>query len=79
MVRVYQRYREQRDRDELRWVTNLIAETKSEEDRAPMSRTEMLAESERLVKYGEKQAKKVGVKATAANRIIHERRKTRNS
>jgi metal-responsive CopG/Arc/MetJ family transcriptional regulator len=79
MVRVYRGYREQRDRDELRWVTNLIKETKAEQARAPMTVADMLAESERLVRYGEKQAKKVGIKPNAANRIIHERRKALKS
>ncbi len=79
MVRVYRGYREQRDRDELRWVTNLIKEAKAEGACAPMSVADMADESERLVRYGEKQAKKAGIKANAANRIIHERRKARKS
>ncbi len=79
MVRVYRGYREQRDRDELRWVTNLIKETKAEQARAPMTVADMLAESERLIRYGEKQAKKAGIKANAANRIIHDRRKAPKS
>ena len=38
MVRVYRRYRLQRDRDEERWVQTLIDETKAEEARKPISR-----------------------------------------
>ncbi len=79
MVRVYRGFREQRDRDELRWITNLVKETKAEQARAPMAVADTLAESERLVRYGEKQAKKAGIKANAANRIIHEPRKARKS
>jgi metal-responsive CopG/Arc/MetJ family transcriptional regulator len=32
MVRVYKRYRLQRDNDDERWVANLIAEAKAEEN-----------------------------------------------
>jgi metal-responsive CopG/Arc/MetJ family transcriptional regulator len=37
MVRVYQRFRHQRDRDEDRWVANIIEEAKAEEAKKPMT------------------------------------------
>jgi len=71
MVRVYRRYRLQRDRDEERWVQTLIDETKAEEARKPMSRAELLKESERLARYGAQQAKKLGIKPKDTNRLVH--------
>jgi metal-responsive CopG/Arc/MetJ family transcriptional regulator len=81
MVRVYRRYRSQRDRDEDRWISNLVAEAKAEQERNPMSAEEMLAEDERLARYGARQAEKLGVKTDmrSINRTIHERRKARKS
>ena len=76
MVRVYQRYREQRERDEERWIRNIIEEAKAEGGRNPEA---MVAEDERLARYGEKQAKKLGVKPKDINRIVHEYRKTRKA
>src|SRR5438270_11888651 len=61
MVRVYQRYREQRDRDEHRWVMNIIEEAKAEEAKNPMTVEEMLKESDRLARYGRQQATKLGI------------------
>jgi metal-responsive CopG/Arc/MetJ family transcriptional regulator len=75
MVRVYQRYRTERERDEERWVLNLIRETKAEQAQNPMSVKEMLAEDERLARYGAQQAKKLGIKPGDINRIVHEHRK----
>ena len=79
MVRVYRRYRQQRERGEERWILNLIKETKAEEARHPTSVEQLLAEDERLVRYGARQAKKLGIKPGDVNRIIHEYRKSRNS
>jgi len=76
MVRVYRRYREQRDRDDERWISNLIKEAKAEQATNPMSVDDMLKESDRLARYGEKQAKKLGLKPKDIDRIIHERRQT---
>jgi hypothetical protein len=33
MVRVYRRYRDQRDRDESRWISGIIEEAKVEQER----------------------------------------------
>jgi len=81
MVRVYQRFRLQRDRDEVRWVENLIQETKAEQAKNPMTKDEMIAEDERLSQYVVKRAKQLGIKTDLANttRIIHERRKARKA
>jgi metal-responsive CopG/Arc/MetJ family transcriptional regulator len=81
MVRVYRRYRDQRDREEERWVMNLIDQAKAEEAKNPMSVEDMLKESYRLSKYGEQQAKKLGIKTDmrSINRIVHERRQARKS
>jgi metal-responsive CopG/Arc/MetJ family transcriptional regulator len=81
MVRVYHRFRDQRDRDESRWVANLILEAKAEQAQNPMTADEILAESERFAHTGALQAKKLGIKTDprSATRLIHERRKTRKS
>ena len=76
MVRVYRRYRQQRQLDDDRVIMQLIAETKAEEAQSPMNVQDMLKESERLAAYGAAQAKKLGIKPVDTNRIIHERRKT---
>ena len=75
MVRVYRRYRQQRDRDEQRWIMNIVAEAKAEQAQNPMSVTEMLKESERLARYGARQARKLGIKSKDVTRIIHDYRK----
>src|SRR5689334_4518784 len=72
MVRVYRRYRAQRDRDDERWISNLIEEANAEQTASPMSIEQMLQESQRLARYGQKQAKRLGIKAKDVSRIIHE-------
>ena len=79
MVRVYRRYRQQRQLDDDRLIMNLIAETRAEEAKNPMSTEELLNESKRLTAYGAAQAKKLGIKPADTNRIIHERRKARRT
>jgi len=74
MVRVYRRYRQQRDRDEERWVRQVIEEAKAEQAKQPMSSEEMLRESDRLSRYGARQAKRLGIKPKNVNRLIHEYR-----
>ena len=76
MVRVYRRYTEQRNRDDERWISNLIEQAKAEQATNPMSVDDMLKESDRLARYGEKQAKKLGLKPKDIDRIIHEHRQT---
>jgi metal-responsive CopG/Arc/MetJ family transcriptional regulator len=79
MVRVYRRFREQRDRDDDRSILNLIQEAKAEQAKNPMSVEEMLAEDERLARYGAAQARKLGIKPKDVNRIIHEHRQSRRA
>jgi len=75
MVRVYHRYRDQRDRDEERWIANLIAEAQAEQAQQPMSPAELLKESDRLARYGASRAIKSRIKVTDVNRIVHDYRK----
>ncbi len=79
MVRVYERYRAQRESDEQRWVENLIAEAKAEEAKHPLSVEEMRKESDRIARYGERRAKKFGIKPKDVNRLVHEYRHSRKS
>ncbi len=79
MVRVYRRYRQQRDRDEERWIMNVIEEAKAEQAQKPMRVEALLKESKQLSQYGAQQADKLGIKHRDTNRIIHERRKARRS
>jgi len=81
MLRVYSRYREQRERDEYRWVANVIEEAKAEEVAKPMGGADLLRESARLMQLGKRQAKSLGIKADlkTANRIVHEGRKARRA
>jgi hypothetical protein len=79
MWRVYRRYRLLRDRDEDRWVMTLIEEAKAEQARNPVTRDELLAEDQRLIRYGVQQAKRVGIKPKDTDRLIHEHRKARGA
>ena len=74
MVRVYRRYRDQRDRDESRWITGLIQEAKAEQAKNPTSAEDMLKESDRLARSGARQAKKLGIKPKDIDRIVHDYR-----
>src|ERR1700683_5565478 len=67
MARVYQRFRLQRDRDEARWVENLIQEAKAEQAKDPMPTRAMIAEDERLARYGAKKVELVGIKTDVSN------------
>ncbi len=79
MVRVYRRYRTQRDRDEQRWITSLIEQARAEQAKNPMSVEELLKESTRLSRYGAAQAKKLGIKPKDVNRVIHEYRQSQRA
>jgi metal-responsive CopG/Arc/MetJ family transcriptional regulator len=79
MVRVYERYRAQRELDEQRWVENVIAEAKAEQSEHPLSVKEMLKESDRIARYGERQANRLGIKPKDVNRLVHEYRRSRKS
>jgi len=67
----------QRGREDDRWIDDLIKEAKAEQAHNPMDVEALLKESDRLANYGARQAKRLGIKATDLNRIIHEHRKTR--
>jgi hypothetical protein len=75
MLRVYSRYRAQRDRDDDRWIDDLIEEAKAEQVRSPMGVEALLQESDRLPSYGAQQAKRLGIKLRDVNRIVHAHRK----
>jgi metal-responsive CopG/Arc/MetJ family transcriptional regulator len=77
MVRVYQKYRLQRDRDELRWINGIIDEARAEQRTSPVSGEALLAEDSRLSRYGQQQAMNAGLKtdSKSISRIVHERRK----
>ena len=72
MLRVYQKYRQQRDRDADDWVTALIRDAQEEQVRHPMSAEEMLREDAELAAYGEAQTKKLGMKSRDIDRLIHD-------
>ena len=74
MVRVYRRYREQRDRDEGRWIMGIIEEARAEQKKNPISIEDMLKESDRLSRYGARQARKLGIKPKDIDRIVHDHR-----
>jgi hypothetical protein len=77
MVRVYKRFRVERDRDEMRWVANIVQQAKAEQAEKPLTVAELLRESERLSRSGSQRAKKLGIKTDpkSITHIIHERRK----
>ena len=79
MVRVYKRYRQQREQDAEAWVSKLIQEAQAEERRRPLTPEELRKEDARLARYGEQQAKKLGIKPQDISRIIHEHRAQRRA
>lgn len=72
MIRVYQKYRQQRDRDTGDWVAALIQEAQEEQALHPMSMEDMLREEAELAAYGEAQTKKLGLKYRDIDRLIHD-------
>jgi Ribbon-helix-helix protein, copG family len=74
MVRVYRRYRVQRDRDEERWIKGIVEEARVEQEKNPMSAEQMLKESDRLSRYGARQAKKLGINPKDIDRLVHDYR-----
>jgi len=69
----------QRDRDDDQWIDDLIEEAKAEQGNSPMDVEALLKESDRLASYGVQQAKRLGIKAADASRIIHEHRKVQRA
>ena len=74
MVRVYRRYRQQRDRDEERWIHTVIEEARAEQANRPASTEELLKESKRLTFRGARQAKRLGIEPKEVIRLIHDHR-----
>lgn len=79
MLRIYQRYRKQRDSDEEQWVMDLIQEAKEEQEKNPLTQEEILKESELIREYGMKQAEKLGIKSKDIDRLIYEHRKRKGA
>ena len=61
MLRVYQRFRQDRDREEERWVQDLIREAQDEQARQPMTVGAMVHEDAELTRYGAEQATRRGI------------------
>jgi metal-responsive CopG/Arc/MetJ family transcriptional regulator len=74
MVRVYRRYRNQRERDETRWIAGVIEEAKAEQAKNPMSTEDVLKRSARLSRSGVRQAGKLGIKPKGVDQIVHDYR-----
>lgn len=77
MVRVYSLYRVQRQQQEASWIEALIAEVKGEEAKSPSSPEQIVEEAVQLARYGEQQARKLGITPKGINARIHAYRKTR--
>jgi hypothetical protein len=75
MVRVYKRYRIQRDEDEERWVMKLIQEAKEEQEQNPLSPDEIVEDLREFARDFSKKAKARGITGRDVNRIIYEARK----
>lgn len=75
MVRVYKRYRTQREQDAERWVMNLIREAQEEERTNPRTPQEMVTELKEFGREVAAKAKKRGIKQKDVNTIIYEARK----
>lgn len=79
MLRIYKRYRTQRERDEDSWVMQVIRDAEAEKKTDPMSQADILRESDRSARYGATQAKKLGIKPGDIDRIMHEHRARKRS
>jgi hypothetical protein len=69
--------RAQRDHDDDQWLGDLIEEAKAEQAHSPTDVEALHKESDRLASYGAQQARRLGIKVTDVNRIVHEHRKVR--
>ena len=79
MLRVYKRYRQQKEQEEDRWIMNLIREAKEEQATNPMTQEELIKEDQRLMRYGQKRAKETGLTEKDIIREIHAYRAERKS
>jgi hypothetical protein len=78
MMEAYERARTQREEGDA-WVMNIIKEAQEEQKKNPMTREEIRKESDRLARYGEQQAKRLGIKERDIPRIIDEYRRSRRA
>ena len=60
---------------DVRWVAQIIEEAKAN----PLKSEDLQAEWKRLSAYGERQAKKLGIKVSDVVRLIHESRAQRKA
>lgn len=79
MVRVYRRYRVHRDRDEERWVANLVEQVKAEERQRPTPAGELIREDDELLAYGARQARKLAIKPKDIDALVHAHRQRRQA
>jgi len=70
MLRVYQRFRRHRDRDEDRWVQALIVEAQEEQAQHPASVEDLRREDAELTHYGAHQANTSRLSARDVPRVI---------
>ncbi|MBL8222753.1 MAG: hypothetical protein JNL62_26170 [Bryobacterales bacterium] len=68
-----------RQQHKVGWIDALIAEVKAEEAKSPSSPSELVEEASKLARYGEQQAKKLGITTKGVNARIHAYRKARRS
>jgi hypothetical protein len=52
----------------------IIEEARAEQEKDPISIEDMLKESDRLSRYGARQARKLGIKPKDIDRIVHDYR-----
>ena len=79
MVRVYSRFRLQRDRDEQRWIEAVIDEARAEKEAGPADPAALLKESRRLSLLGAKRARGLGLRAGSLDDALHETRRRRHA
>lgn len=81
MLRLYERYRKQQEEEpepyDEAWAMKLIREVEAEDRRSPVTPEELEREAKDLRRYGAAQAKRLGIKTTDIDRLIHEHRAQR--
>ena len=74
-LRQYKTNSGRKHQDDLAQIASLLAEIKKK----PMTEKDLRAEEKRLMEYGARQAKKLGIKERDVVRIIHESRASRRA
>jgi metal-responsive CopG/Arc/MetJ family transcriptional regulator len=72
MLRIYQKYRQQRERESDDWIAALIRDAQDEQARHPMTVEDMVREDTELAAYGAAQTAKLGHKYHEVDRLIHD-------